>query len=141
MVPPRRGTGTRISTRPDGPSAARTVELRSRQISSTGGGATPSHRYGVSVVSVDAAMGLALEEAAAAAAHGDVPVGAVALAGAESADGAGGRVVGRGHNRREADGDPTAHAELLALRSAARELGTWRPSDVTLALTLRPCPT
>jgi len=79
------------------------------------------------------AMGLALEEARSAALHGDVPVGAVALADD-------GRIVGRGHNRREVDGDPTAHAELLALRQAADGLGRWRLTDVTLVVTLEPCP-
>ena len=78
------------------------------------------------------AMELALEEAAAAAAHGDVPVGAVVLAGGE--------VVARRHNERELRGDPTAHAELLALRDAAAALGTWRLDDVTLVVTLEPCP-
>src|SRR3954468_19505313 len=77
-------------------------------------------------------MTMALAEAAQAAEHGDVPVGAIAVAG--------GRVVGRGHNRREADGDPTAHAELLALREAAAALGRWRLDDVTLVVTLEPCP-
>src|SRR3954453_5480145 len=77
-------------------------------------------------------MTMALAEAAQAAEHGDVPVGAIAIAG--------GRVVGRGHNRREADGDPTAHAELLALREAAAALGRWRLDDVTLVVTLEPCP-
>ena len=79
------------------------------------------------------AMGTALTEAAAAAAHGDVPVGAVAR-------GPGGDIVGRGHHRREADGDPTAHAELIALRQAAAALGSWRLTGVTLVVTLEPCP-
>src|SRR3954467_11144236 len=83
-------------------------------------------------VTDDEAMTMALAEAARAAEHGDVPVGAIAIAG--------GRVVGRGHNRREADGDPTAHAELLALREAAAALGRWRLDDVTLVVTLEPCP-
>src|SRR5437879_754156 len=77
-------------------------------------------------------MELALAEAARATVHGDVPVGAVALVG----DG----VVGRRHNERERAGDPTAHAELLALRDAAAALGTWRISEVTLVVTLEPCP-
>ena len=79
-----------------------------------------------------AAMRLALEEAAAAPAHGDVPVGAVVLAGGE--------VVARRHNERELTGDPTAHAELLALRDAAARLGRWRLSECTLVATLEPCP-
>jgi tRNA(adenine34) deaminase len=77
-------------------------------------------------------MGLALEEAAAAVAHGDVPVGAVALHE--------GRVVAARHNEREHQGDPTAHAELLTLSDAAAALGTWRLSEVTLVVTLEPCP-
>ena len=78
-----------------------------------------------------AAMALALDEARAAAAHGDVPVGAVALV-----DGA---VVARRHNEREATGDPTAHAEVLALRDAAVHVGGWRLDRVTLVVTLEPC--
>ncbi|MDQ3573737.1 MAG: nucleoside deaminase [Actinomycetota bacterium] len=77
-------------------------------------------------------MELALEEAALAPSHGDVPVGAVAVIG--------GRVVARRHNERELLGDPTAHAELLALRDAARALGDWRLDAVTLVVTLEPCP-
>ena len=80
----------------------------------------------------DEAMEVALLEAAAAAAHGDVPVGAVALHE--------GMVVSQRHNERELSGDPTAHAEVLALRDAAATLGTWRLSDVTLVVTLEPCP-
>ena len=79
-----------------------------------------------------AAMEAALGEADLAAAHGDVPVGAVVVAGGE--------IVGRGHNRREVDGDPLAHAELLALRAAAHALGTWRLDGATLVVTLEPCP-
>ena len=78
------------------------------------------------------AMGLALAEAAAAVGHGDVPVGAVALVD--------GRVIAARHNEREKRGDPTAHAELLALSDAAAALGTWRLSEVTLVVTLEPCP-
>ena len=77
-------------------------------------------------------MRLALAEAEAAAAHGDVPVGAV-VAGPDGA------VNGRGHNRREADADPTAHAELGAMRAAAGVLGRWRLDDCTLVVTLEPC--
>ena len=78
------------------------------------------------------AMGLALTEARRAVEHGDVPVGAVAVA-----DGA---VVAANHNRREELGDPTAHAELLVLRAAAAAVGGWRLNDVTLVVTLEPCP-
>jgi len=77
-------------------------------------------------------MRLALDEAAAAAAHGDVPVGAVAVVD--------GRVVARRHNERELQQDPTAHAEVLALRDAAAAVGGWRLSEVTLVVTLEPCP-
>ena len=77
-------------------------------------------------------MGLALDEAARAAATGDVPVGAVVL-------GPDGAVLGAAANRREADGDPTAHAEVLALRAAAASLGSWRLDGCTLAVTLEPC--
>ncbi|HEC24171.1 MAG TPA: tRNA adenosine(34) deaminase TadA [Chloroflexi bacterium] len=73
----------------------------------------------------------ALREAAKAAAQGDVPVGAVAVRE--------GRIVGRGYNRKEHDRDPTAHAEMLALREAARTLGGWRLIGVTLYCTLEPC--
>ncbi|MCY3663029.1 MAG: tRNA adenosine(34) deaminase TadA [bacterium] len=79
-----------------------------------------------------AAMRLALDEAAAATAHGDVPVGAVVLLGGE--------VIARRHNERELQGDPTAHAEVLALRDAAAALGTWRLAGATLVVTLEPCP-
>jgi tRNA(adenine34) deaminase len=79
-----------------------------------------------------AAMRVALAEAAQAVAHGDVPVGAVALVG--------GRVVATRHNERELRLDPTAHAEILALQDAAAALGTWRLGEVTLVVTLEPCP-
>ncbi len=77
-------------------------------------------------------MGLAIEQAGLAPATGDVPVGAVVL----SPDG---EVLGAAANRREADGDPTAHAEVLALRAAAASLGSWRLEGCTLAVTLEPC--
>jgi tRNA(adenine34) deaminase len=77
-------------------------------------------------------MRLALAEAAAAAEGGDVPVGAVVAA-------ADGRVLAQAHNRREQDADPTAHAELLALRGAAAALGSWRLDGCTLVVTLEPC--
>ena len=78
-------------------------------------------------------MDLALEQARCATASGDVPVGAVVV-------GPDGGVVGAGRNRREADGDPTAHAEILALREAARSTGSWRLEWHTLVVTLEPCP-
>ncbi len=80
----------------------------------------------------DARMKLALDEARAAAAAGEVPVGAVVV----TRDGA---VLGRSGNRRERDGDPTAHAEILALRAAAAALGRWRLDGCTLYVTLEPC--
>ncbi|KOV65690.1 MULTISPECIES: tRNA adenosine(34) deaminase TadA [Streptomyces] len=78
-------------------------------------------------------MGLALTAAERALAGGDVPVGAVVL----SADGT--TVLATGHNEREATGDPTAHAEVLAIRRAAAALGRWRLTDCTLVVTLEPC--
>ncbi|MXM65756.1 nucleoside deaminase [Streptomyces sp. HUCO-GS316] len=80
-----------------------------------------------------AAMRLALDEAEQAGRGGDVPVGAVLL----SPDGT--TVLAAGHNEREATGDPTAHAEVLALRRGAAELGRWRLSGCTLVVTLEPC--
>ena len=80
----------------------------------------------------DAAMARALELASEAARDGDVPVGAVVL----NAEGA---VIGEGHNRRELVHDPTAHAEVLALREAALAVGSWRLDDCTLVVTLEPC--
>jgi tRNA(adenine34) deaminase len=77
-------------------------------------------------------MRAALAEAVSAAATGDVPVGAVVLD-------AGGAVVARARNRREADGDPTAHAEIVAIRAAARAVGSWRLDGLTLVVTLEPC--
>lgn len=80
----------------------------------------------------DAAMGLALDQARLALLHDDVPVGAVVL-------GPDGAVVGAGHNDREGSGDPTAHAEVLALRAAAASVGSWRLTGCTLVVTLEPC--
>jgi tRNA(adenine34) deaminase len=77
-------------------------------------------------------MRLALTEAELARSGGDVPVGAVVL-------GAQGVVLGRGHNAREALGDPTAHAELVAIRAAAATGGQWRLTGSTLVVTLEPC--
>jgi tRNA(adenine34) deaminase len=77
-------------------------------------------------------MRLALAEADSAAAHGDVPIGAVVV----SREGV---VLAREHNRREVDSDPTAHAELLALREATRHLSGWRLEGATMYVTLEPC--
>ncbi len=77
-------------------------------------------------------MNLALQEARRALDHGDVPVGAVAVKG--------GKVIGAAHNERELRQDPTAHAEILALQAASREVGSWRLSGVALYVTLEPCP-
>ncbi len=85
----------------------------------------------MTALGVDDAMEEALALARGAAAAGEVPVGAVALHE--------GRVVGRGRNARESARDPTAHAELLAIQEAARTLGRWRLSGVTLVVTLEPC--
>ncbi|MBN1200918.1 MAG: nucleoside deaminase [Anaerolineae bacterium] len=76
-------------------------------------------------------MRLALDEARRALDHADVPIGAVAVRHGE--------VIARAHNRREIDGDATAHAELLAIRAASRVIGHWRLEDVTLYCTLEPC--
>jgi tRNA(adenine34) deaminase len=80
----------------------------------------------------DDAMRLALDEARGALATGDVPIGAVVLDPS-------GEVVARGRNVREAEGDPTGHAEVVALRAAARALGEWRLTGCTLVVTLEPC--
>jgi tRNA(adenine34) deaminase len=76
-------------------------------------------------------MRLALREASRALEHDDIPVGAVVVKDGE--------VIGFGHNERELRGDPTAHAELIALRDAARSLGSWRVLESVLYVTLEPC--
>jgi tRNA(adenine34) deaminase len=81
----------------------------------------------------DDLMGLALDEARRALEHDDVPIGAVVV---RDADGA---VLGAGHNERELRQDPTAHAEVLALRRAAQAAGSWRILGATLVVTLEPC--
>ena len=78
-------------------------------------------------------MGSALNCAVEAGSHGDIPIGALVA----NADG---RVVAAAGNRREIDGDPTAHAEILALRSAALQIGEWRLDGCTLVVTVEPCP-
>ena len=87
--------------------------------------------YGARPGDVDA-MRAALAEARLALEHGDVPIGAVVLSPA-------GEVIGRGHNEREVRADPTAHAEVLALREAAVVLASWRLTGCSLVVTLEPC--
>lgn len=84
------------------------------------------------VTPYDDAMGAALAEARLSLESGDVPVGAVVLD-------ASGEPIARGHNVRERDGDPTGHAELVAVRRAAGAVGEWRLSGCTLVVTLEPC--
>jgi tRNA(adenine34) deaminase len=80
----------------------------------------------------DELMGVALDEARRAGESGEVPVGAVVVVGGE--------VVAAAHNRRQADADPSAHAELLALRAACAAAGSWRLPDAEVVVTLEPCP-
>jgi tRNA(adenine34) deaminase len=82
-------------------------------------------------VSHEQAMLVALEQARLATEHGDVPVGAVVVHN--------GVIIAARHNEREATNDPTAHAEVLALRDAAQHLGRWRLDDCDLVVTLEPC--
>nr|WP_062518900.1 nucleoside deaminase [Demequina silvatica] len=77
-------------------------------------------------------MGRAIVQARLAGGAGDVPVGAVVLSPA-------GDILGEGRNLREVDGDPSAHAEIVAIRAAASSLGTWRLDGCTLVVTLEPC--
>ena len=76
-------------------------------------------------------MQRALAEAERAREHGEVPVGAVIVRRSE--------IIGSGHNRRELDGDPVAHAEMLAIHQAAKTIGGWRLTDCALYVTLEPC--
>ena len=93
-----------------------------------GSNPTPSAMSDVSDV---VAMRRALDEARAAERHGDVPIGAVVVRDGE--------IIASRHNERELTGDPTAHAEVLALRDAAAVVGHWRLTDCTLVVTLEPC--
>jgi tRNA(adenine34) deaminase len=92
----------------------------------------PDDRDARSDVDFEFAMRLAIDEARAAVEHDDVPVGAVVLRDGE--------VIAARHNERELTGDPTAHAEILALRDAAIGVGRWRLDECTLVVTLEPCP-
>jgi tRNA(adenine34) deaminase len=85
----------------------------------------------VTALTDDQAMRLALDEAVAASVHGDVPIGAVIVRD--------GMVIASRHNERELTGDPTAHAEVLAVRDAAHVIGHWRLLDCTVYVTLEPC--
>ena len=85
-------------------------------------------------MTADELMSLALDEARLAAAENEVPIGCVIWHVPTA------RIIGRGHNTREAHPDPTAHAEVVALRQAAQALGHWRVLDSILAVTLEPCP-
>jgi tRNA(adenine34) deaminase len=76
----------------------------------------------------------AIEEAQIARLENEVPIGCVVWHAPTN------RIIGRGHNRRMNDADPTAHAEIIAIREAARAIGDWRLIDCTLAVTLEPCP-
>lgn len=80
----------------------------------------------------EALMRQAIDQAKLALASDDVPIGAVVVD-------VTGQVIGRGYNRREADADPTAHAEVIAIRQAAEQLGSWRLEGCTLVVTLEPC--
>jgi tRNA(adenine34) deaminase len=99
--------------------------------------ATPGQRgYGAGVSNAamtdEEAMAVAMAEAVDAGVAGEVPVGAVVVIA--------GRIVGRGHNEREGRADPTAHAEIIALRQASAAAGRWRLNDATMYVTLEPCP-
>ena len=94
-------------------------------------GSNPTPSAVMAPVSDDEAMQLALDQAAAAAVHGDVPIGAVVVRD--------GQVIAARHNERELTGDPTAHAEVLAIRDAASVVGHWRLLDCALYVTLEPC--
>ena len=94
-------------------------------------GSNPTPSAVMAPLTDDDAMRLALDQATAAAAHDDVPIGAVVIRG--------GQVIAARHNERELTGDPTAHAEVLAIRDAAAVVGHWRLLDCTLYVTLEPC--
>jgi tRNA(adenine34) deaminase len=92
----------------------------------------PSLSIGAATDAEKQAMAVALDEARRALDHADVPVGAAVILN--------GKVIASRHNERELSGDPTAHAEVLALRDAAKAVGSWRLEHATLVVTLEPCP-
>jgi tRNA(adenine34) deaminase len=92
----------------------------------------PSLGIGIATDTEKLAMLTALDEARKALEHADVPVGAAVILN--------GKVIAQRHNERELTGDPTAHAEVLALRDAAKAVGSWRLEGATLVVTLEPCP-
>ncbi len=94
-------------------------------------GSNPTPSAVMAPLTDDQAMRLALQEAAAAATHGDVPIGAVVVRNGE--------LIAARHNERELTGDPTAHAEVLAIRDASHVIGHWRLLDCTVYVTLEPC--
>ena len=94
-------------------------------------GSNPTPSAVTAPLTDDDAMQLALDQAAEATTHDDVPIGAVVVRD--------GRLIAARHNERELTGDPTAHAEVLAIRDAARVVGHWRLLDCTLYVTLEPC--
>jgi tRNA(adenine34) deaminase len=91
-----------------------------------------THESASAIATDDRLMRVAIEEARRALEHGDVPVGAIVVD-------ARGEVIARGHNERELQQDPSAHAEMIALRAAAKHIGHWRLLDTTLYVTLEPC--
>jgi tRNA(adenine34) deaminase len=130
MAPdPWRPTGSIDAQHADDPKVATTVP---RPSSATTAEPTPAPTDTPAALPDDEAMAHALAEAARAVAHGDVPVGAVVVVD--------GQVVAACHNERQLAADPTAHAEVLALREAATARGSWRLDGATLVVTLEPCP-
>jgi tRNA(adenine34) deaminase len=97
----------------------------------SGPAASPDSIQAIAVVADESVMRLALAEAVAALQHDDVPVGAVVVHA--------GRIIASRHNEREVTGDPTAHAEVLAMRDAAASVGNWRLDECTMYVTLEPC--
>jgi tRNA(adenine34) deaminase len=123
------------SNRPDGPSAARTSDRIAPRLGDLFDDLVEDScrrpNYGARVLTDEEAMTEALAEAALASGHGDVPIGAVVVRD--------GDIIARRHNERELTGDPTAHAEILAIRDAATVVGGWRLDGTTLVVTLEPC--